>query len=83
MNVKITQVVFERVTGNAAESVITREEFDALMGAYAINGVRIGTVWVYGPDDVGGQLITLSDAKGHVSYLWYVEQFVSTYAAGV
>lgn len=78
MQTRITQVVFDGGTARGRESVVTRAEFDALMGAYMINGVEVDTQWLYGHKTDGGQLITLRDARGRVVYLWFVEMDTTT-----
>lgn len=80
METKITQVVFGEGPRRARETVITREDFNALMGAYMINGVEVSSDWVYGPGEAGGQLIMLRTSKGHVHSFWYAEPIM---AAGV
>lgn len=74
MKMKIEQTHFNLTTGDRDERVISRDEFDGLMGAYVINDIAMTTRWVYTPTDGDGLTVITVDVRGRIQYLFQVTQ---------
>lgn len=74
MKMKIEQTHFDLGTGTQDERVISRAEFDSVMGAYVINDISVTTRWVYTPNEEGLTVITV-DVRGRIQYLFCVMQY--------
>lgn len=71
MGVRITQTHFDQGTGEQTSETITLPDFNARMGAYAINDVPVTTRWVDAPDGNGATVVTVA-TRGRVQFMWYV-----------
>ena len=82
---RITEVQFELITGATSETVIPQEEFNGIMGGYAINGVPVTSRWVPAQDSGGadGATLVTVDVRGRIMRMFYVTQPVSAYATGI
>lgn len=78
---RITMIRFDLGVGGYSERVISLREFNADVGAYAINDVPMMTRWVDGPD--GGATIVFVSVRGRVHTMFCIEQSVSAYATGI